>query len=142
MLTNRRPIRIEWGDCDPAGIVFYPRYFMMFDACTAHLLERGTGLNKLKLLQAYKFTGFPMVDTRARFVVPLRFGDDVTIESSITKVGTSSFEVRHAVLKGDVLAVEAEEVRVWVGSDLSDPMKMKAQPIPPTVADVMRGTSA
>ena len=27
MLINRRTIRIEWGDCDPAGIVFYPRYF-------------------------------------------------------------------------------------------------------------------
>lgn len=32
MLINRRTIRIEWGDCDPAGIVFYPRYFEWFDA--------------------------------------------------------------------------------------------------------------
>lgn len=142
MLTNRRPIRIEWGDCDPAGIVFYPRYFMMFDACTAHLLERGTGLNKFQLIEAHKFTGFPMVDTRARFIVPLRFGDDVTIESSITKVGTSSFEVRHAILKGDTLAVEGQEVRVWVGRDPSDPTKIKAQPIPATVSDAMRGASA
>ena len=84
MLTNRRPVRIEWGDCDPAGIVFYPRYFRMFDACTAHLLERGTGLRKAQLLQAHGFAGFPVVDNQARFIVPLRFGDDVTIESSIT----------------------------------------------------------
>ena len=27
MLTNIRTVRIEWGDCDPAGIIFYPRYF-------------------------------------------------------------------------------------------------------------------
>ena len=142
MLTNRRPMRIEWGDCDPAGIVFYPRYFMMFDACTAHLLERGTGLNKFQLIQAHNFAGFSMVDSRSRFIIPLRFGDDVTIESSITKVGTASFEVRHAVLKGDALAVESQEVRVWVGRDPSDATKIKAQPIPSAVADAMRGASA
>jgi 4-hydroxybenzoyl-CoA thioesterase len=141
VLTNRRPIRIEWGDCDPAGIVFYPRYFMMFDACTTHLLERGTGLNKFQLMEAHKFAGFPMVDTWVRFIVPLRFGDDVTIESSITKVGTSSFEVRHAILKGDRVAVEGQEVRAWVGRDPSDPPKIKAQPIPAAVADAMRAAS-
>ncbi len=39
MLVNRRTIRIEWGDCDPAGIVFYPRYFEWFDACSTGLFE-------------------------------------------------------------------------------------------------------
>ena len=39
MLVNRRTVRIEWGDCDPAGIVFYPRYFAMFDASTSFLFE-------------------------------------------------------------------------------------------------------
>ena len=34
MASNARTVRIEWGDCDPAGIVFYPRYFAMFDHST------------------------------------------------------------------------------------------------------------
>ena len=38
-LVNRRTVRIEWADCDPAGIVFYPRYFEMFDAATNYLFE-------------------------------------------------------------------------------------------------------
>ena len=38
MLINRRTIRIEWGDCDPAGIVFYPQYFKWFDAAAAALV--------------------------------------------------------------------------------------------------------
>ena len=37
MLTNTQQILIAWGDCDPAGIVFYPRYFAWFDAATAAL---------------------------------------------------------------------------------------------------------
>ena len=38
MLTNIRNVRIEWCDCDPAGIIFYPRYFEMFDTSTTCLL--------------------------------------------------------------------------------------------------------
>ena len=36
-LVNRRDVFIEWGDCDPAGIVYYPRYFVMFDNATVAL---------------------------------------------------------------------------------------------------------
>ena len=45
MLTNTRQRTIEWGDCDPAGIVFNPRYFEWFDAATAALFARALGMN-------------------------------------------------------------------------------------------------
>jgi 4-hydroxybenzoyl-CoA thioesterase len=85
MLTNRKTIRVEWGDCDPAGIVYYPRYFAYFDNCTAALFE-AAGLPKHKMLKAYGIVGIPMVDTRARFLAPSRFGDDVIVECSETRV--------------------------------------------------------
>ena len=53
MLTNTRLIRVQWGDCDPAGIVFYPRYFEWFDAGTILLFEKATGLTKIKMLAKY-----------------------------------------------------------------------------------------
>ena len=46
MLTYVRNTRIEWGDCDPAGIVFYPRYFAMFDSCTTGLFSQALGMSK------------------------------------------------------------------------------------------------
>jgi len=52
MLTNRKTIHVEWGDCDPAGIVYYPRYFAYFDNCTAALFE-AAGLPKHQMLKAY-----------------------------------------------------------------------------------------
>ena len=39
MLLSRKEIRIEWGDCDPGGIVYFPRYFEYSDACTHALFE-------------------------------------------------------------------------------------------------------
>ena len=35
-----RHARIEWGDCDPAGLGFFPRYFAMFDSCTTALFSQ------------------------------------------------------------------------------------------------------
>lgn len=113
MLTSRRTIQIEWGDCDPADIVFYPRYFAWFDASTANHF-RHAGLPKPELVRRYDVVGFPMVDTRARFHIPSRYGDEVTIETRITNFGRSSFEVEHRLLRGDDLAVEGQEKRVLV----------------------------
>ena len=79
MLTYRREARIEWGDCDPAGIVFFPRYFAMFDSCTTALFSKALGMSKYQFTRHYKFEGYPMVDTRARFLKPTKFGDDVVI---------------------------------------------------------------
>lgn len=126
-LTNTRTVRIEWGDCDPAGIIFYPRYFEIFDASTAALFERALGMTKFKFLAAYKFAGFPVLHTHARFLKPTRFGDDVTIETGIV-FGTSSFEIRHRLSLNGEVAAEGEEKRVWVVRDASGAMKSQAIP--------------
>jgi len=130
MLTNKRNVRIVWGDCDPAGIVFYPRYFEMFDTSTTALFERALGMTKFQFVKAYDSVGYPMVDTRARFLLPTRYGDDVVIETEILEIKRSSFEIRHRLTKDGALAVEGFETRVWVGRDPNDPDKIKAKPLP------------
>ena len=133
MLTNARTVRIEWGDCDPAGIVFYPRFFAMFDASTTALFERALGMTKYKFIERYSIVGYPMVDTRARFIVPAKFGDEVVIESTIKEFRRSSFDVAHRLTKDSALAVEGFETRVWAARDPSDPARIKSAPIPDEV---------
>jgi 4-hydroxybenzoyl-CoA thioesterase len=129
MLTNRKTIHVEWGDCDPAGIVYYPRYFAYFDNCTASLFE-AAGLPKHQMLKAYGIVGIPMVDTRARFLAPSRFGDDVIVESSITEWRRSSFDVQHKLYKGSTLAVECSETRVWAARSATGSDAIEGQPVP------------
>ena len=133
MLTNKRTIHIEWGDCDPLGIVYFPRYFEFFDACTNGLFERA-GLPKPELLQKYAIAGIPLVEARARFLAPSSFGDTVIIESNVTEWGRSSFSVLHRLFKGDVLAVEGFEKRVWVVR-ASGGKKIESRAIPREVAE-------
>jgi 4-hydroxybenzoyl-CoA thioesterase len=132
MLTNRKTIHVEWGDCDPAGIVYYPRYFAYFDNCTAALFE-AAGLPKHKMLKAYGIVGIPMVDTRARFLAPSHFGDDVIVESSITQWRRSSFDVQHKLFRRELLAVECSETRVWAVRSTADPDAIEGQAVPPDV---------
>jgi 4-hydroxybenzoyl-CoA thioesterase len=134
MPSNARTVRIEWGDCDPAGIVFYPRYFAMFDHSTTLLIERTLGMSKHQLYATYAFAGYPMVENRARYLVPTRFGDDVVIETSLTAVRRSSFDLTHRLRRDGVLAVEGFETRVWVVRDPVRPGGFRAEPIPPEVA--------
>jgi 4-hydroxybenzoyl-CoA thioesterase len=133
MLTNTRTTRIEWGDCDPAGIIFYARYFDIFDVSTTMLLERALGMGKIKYLEAYDFLGHPLVETRARFLLPTRYGDEVTIETAVTACGRSSFKLEHRLTHGGALAVEGSETRVWVKRHPAEPRRMQAQPIPADV---------
>ena len=132
MLTNRRTLTVEWGDCDAAGIVFFPRYFEWFDACTAALFRRA-GFEKHTLIQAYGIVGYPVVDTRARFLRSSTFGDTVDVETTISRWGRSSFDVQHRLLKAADLAVEGFETRVWTVRAPGEPYALKSHPIPPEV---------
>jgi 4-hydroxybenzoyl-CoA thioesterase len=139
MLINTRQVEIEWGDCDAAGIVFYPRYFAMFDASTAYLFEKATGMKKIAWTKKFGIVGIPMVDTGAKFILPSRYGDVITIDTQATAIRRSSFDIAHRVLKDGALAIEARETRVWAGRDPDDAAKIKSYPIPEEVAAALRG---
>ncbi len=132
MIVARRERHVEWGDCDPARIVFNPRFFEWFDAQTGFIFETA-GLAKRDLVQRPDFDGIPLVETRARFRCPVRFGDIVTIESRIVAVRTSSFDVEHRLTNGGELATEGFETRVWTVRDRRDPERIKSHQIPPDV---------
>ena len=139
MLVNSRDVEIEWGDCDAAGIVFYPRYFAMFDGSTGYLLEKALGMKKIAWTKHFGIVGIPMVDTGAKFIIPSRYGDVIRIESQATDIRRSSFDIQHRVYKGDALAIEAHETRVWAGKDPANPERIKGYPIPDEVIAGLRG---
>src|ERR1700690_2094494 len=89
MLTSRHQVTIEWGHCDPAGIVYFPNYFSYFDSSTNALFLRALGFNKYEMLKKYDIVGIPLVDVGARFIVPSVFGDVVTIESTVVETKRS-----------------------------------------------------
>lgn len=108
-----RPYRIEWGQCDPAGIVYAPRYLDMFGESTILLFEAAGLPRKRAMLKELGLAGFPMVDVSARFLRPTSYGDDVLIETAAPLFGNSSFVIEHRLTLGGAVCVECTEKRVW-----------------------------
>ncbi len=134
MIVSHKKLLVEWGHCDPAGIVFFPQYLAWFDACTTALfLDAGMPIQSL--FKEHGVIGVPVVDVRARFILPSKFGDELKAESSVTEFGKSSFVVRHQITKAGALAVEGYTTRVWTGFDPNDPSKMKSRPLPKEVIE-------
>jgi 4-hydroxybenzoyl-CoA thioesterase len=133
-----RRLTIEWGHCDPAGIVFNPRFFEFFDWSTAMLVQAALGLAKLDLSAAYGIVGVPLVDTRANFLRPSRVGDEVEIVSRVTTIGRSSFEIDHKLFNATQLAVNGHEKRVWTGRDAATG-RLISQALPEDVARRLQG---
>jgi 4-hydroxybenzoyl-CoA thioesterase len=131
-IVSSKTIDIEWGDCDPAQIVHFPRYFFYFDACTTALFKKA-GLSKREMLKTYQIAGIPLVDVRASFKAPTRFSDTVVVESEITEWRRSSFCVRHRLFNKEVLAVECVETRVWAARSVNDEEKIESRPVPQEV---------
>ena len=134
MLINRRTLRIEWGQCDPAGIVFYPQYLIIFDTATGYLFER-TGLSPAAMRKKYDIVGMPVVEVGARFVQPCRFDDTVIVETEVAEWGRSSFTVRHRILNASELALDGFEKRVWAGPHPERAGAIKAQPVPAEIIE-------
>jgi 4-hydroxybenzoyl-CoA thioesterase len=139
-ITNRKAIHIEWGDCDPAQIVHYPRYLAYFDGCTTALFKKA-GLSKRQMLKTYQIVGIPLVDLRASFKAPSRFSDTVIVESEITEWRRSSFSVHHRLFNKSVLAVECFETRVWAAVSESDPDRIESKPVPREVIEMFSARS-
>jgi 4-hydroxybenzoyl-CoA thioesterase len=129
----KRQLTVEWGQCDPAGIVFNSRFFEFFDTNTWMLFDAALGVKPQNLAATFGIIGIPLVDARANFLMPAKFGDVIELASRVSEFRRSSFEVEHKITIGGTLAVEGSETRVWAARDKVNPEKIGAIAIPPEV---------
>ncbi|HEY9281070.1 MAG TPA: thioesterase family protein [Eoetvoesiella sp.] len=111
MAQFERNLTIEWGDCDEAGIVFYPNFFYWFD-CTYHGMLRSKGLSQREIRARYGAVT-PLVDTGATFRSPIRYDDVVTIYADIEEWAHRRLRVAYTVKCGERLIATGFEVRAW-----------------------------
>lgn len=103
---------IAWGDCDSAGIVYYPNYFRWFDNAFHHLLST-RGHDQRSLMKRYGIVGTPLADTGARFMRPATYGDDISIDSQVSEWKDKMFRVEHTVSRTGETIAEGHELRFW-----------------------------
>ena len=130
--VSKRHFKIEWAHCDPAGIVFNPRFFEFFDISTWIMFEAALGVKQQDLARTFNILGIPLVDARANFTVPAKFGDMVEMHSHISEFRRSSFEIRHQIFVDGKLGIDGTETRVWAMLD-PETGQLKTKPVPDDV---------
>jgi len=133
------PTQLRWGECDPAGIIFYPTYFQWFDAATWNLFaEVGYTAKRMKA----ENRAMPLVGANCEFKQPAQQEDRCEVRSRIARWGGKSFTVAHDVVRvGDnVLLAQGSETRVWGAYEAGPGTPMRGQPIGEELKALFRAT--
>ncbi|TNF57628.1 MAG: acyl-CoA thioesterase [Rhodobacteraceae bacterium] len=108
------PQKVIFKYCDPAGIVFYPRYFEMVNDATEALFSDAFGCPWEVL---HETGNIPTVEITARFTAPSRHGDHLVIGIEVTKLGRTSLGLAFHARSGDETRFRAQSTLVHVGKD-------------------------
>jgi 4-hydroxybenzoyl-CoA thioesterase len=110
----RRQVLVRFGDCDPAGIVFYPRYFEMFNNLVEDWHREALQFSFTEIVTTRSW-GLPTVHLEADFVAPTRFGEVLSASLSVREIGTTSVSL-DILLQGPDGAdrVRGKVVLVWI----------------------------
>jgi YbgC/YbaW family acyl-CoA thioester hydrolase len=106
-----RSFTVEWGDCDEAGIVFYPNYFYWFD-CTFQAFLRSKGLSQRELRSRYGAVT-PLVDVGATFRAPIRYDDVIVVSAEVEEWAARRMRLRYVAHCGERIVATGFEVRAW-----------------------------
>ena len=139
MIEHTITVPVRWGDVDPAGIAYYPRFFAWYDLGSETLFE-SVGLPWSVLFPEHDIVGVPIVESGSRFASPLRYGDAMTIRSTMVWVKTKTFRVEHEITLGGTLCARGFEVRTWVGRPKTPGEPLRSKPIPAEIVRRLTGS--
>jgi len=130
---------IAWGELDPLGIVFYPRYYEWMDDC-GHRFFDALGLS-LGVLREKNHLIFGLVETGFRYHSPGRYGDRIRAVTRILRLERKILVLETSILRvpaDELLAVGFEE-RICL--DCSDPSRLRAADIPPEILEKLQNST-
>lgn len=128
--TTVYEVEVMFGDCDPAGIVFFPNYSKWMDASSLNYF-RQCGLPSWRELKKTRgIVGLPLLEIHTRFRRPATYGERLQIHTSVIEWRAKVLVHQHVIKRGDELLCEGTEVRAFVVNPPEDPERIKAIAIP------------
>jgi YbgC/YbaW family acyl-CoA thioester hydrolase len=126
-------VRVGFGDCDPAGIVYFPNFYRWTDMAT-HALWQKVGWPADKIERELGLLAWPLIECGATFRSPSTYNQILTIRSKIESWSHKTFRLEHKVFRiepdaSETFLLEIFEVR-FIGERLPGSYKLKAAAIP------------
>jgi len=123
-------VQVQFGDCDPAGIVFFPNFSRWMDAASLHFFVSHGVLPWRELVKTTGIVGTPLLEISTKFIRPATYGETIQIHTSVIEWRAKVFIHKHLVMRGDSLLCEGLETRAFVIHPPGEPDRIKAIPVP------------
>jgi 4-hydroxybenzoyl-CoA thioesterase len=123
-------VDVMFGDCDPAGIVFFPNFSKWMDASSLNFFFKCGVPTWRDLYKTTGIIGTPLLEINTRFVSPATYGQRLRIDTSIQAWRSKVFIQKHIVKRGDTLVCEGTETRAFCIRHPDDPDRIQAIPVP------------
>ena len=128
--TTLFTVDVQFGDCDPAGIVFFPNFSRWMDAASlAFFMQCGLPPWR-ELVKTRGIVGTPLLEINTKFIKAVTYGETITIATHVEEWRDKVFVQLHRVTRGNDLICEGREVRAFVRRDADNPERLRAIPVP------------
>ncbi len=128
--THVHRVAVHFGDCDPAGIVFFPNFSRWMDQSSLAFFM-ACGLPPWReLVKTRGIVGTPLLEIHTRFLKAVTYGEALEVHTCIEHWETKTFRHKHQIFKAGELVCEGTEVRAFVIRDPANPDRIRAIPIP------------
>lgn len=128
--TTTMKVDIRFGDCDPAGIVYFPRYHRWMDAASLHFFMSFGVPPWHELEKRNGIIGTPMLEHHTRFLKTATYGETIEIRTHVEEWRAKVFIQQHRIFRGDDLLCDSRETRIFCVRDAQDRARIHAIPIP------------
>ena len=133
--TTVHRVPIQFGDCDPAGIVFFPNFLRWMDAASlSFFMECGVPPWR-ELVKTRGIVGTPLLEIHTKFVKAATYGEELAISTCVEEWRAKTFTQYHRVVRvqpdgAEELICEGREIRAFVRRDADNPDRLRALPVP------------
>ncbi len=136
--TTLHEVNVQFGDCDPAGIVFFPNFSRWMDAASLSFFMQCGVPPWRELVKTRGIVGTPLLEINTRFLQAVTYGETIVITTWIEEWRAKVFVQMHRVTRrtgpvanaDDELVCEGREVRAFVKRDADNPDRLRAIPVP------------
>jgi 4-hydroxybenzoyl-CoA thioesterase len=123
-------VDVLFGDCDPAGIVFFPNFSKWMDAASLSFFMQCGVPPWRELKKTTGIIGTPLLEIHTKFIRTATYGERLQIHTRVEEWRDKVFIQHHKVMRGDTLICEGHETRAFVVHPPGEPDRIKAIPVP------------
>ncbi len=123
-------VKVHFGDCDPAGIVFFPNFSRWMDESSLNFFMQCGVPPWRELVKTRGIVGTPLLEIHTRFLRTATYGETLHIHTSVLEWRDKVFIQKHEVKRGDTLLCDGRETRAFVVRPQGEPERIKTIVIP------------